>query len=165
MSSGHPPASCAGPTCKACGRASGHWPRCGALPRTTALDAAHRQWALVILVALALGLLHAHFGAYPGAARQRRNVSNPSCDHMRAFPLLATLRTGVMLRFDRLVLHLIGLAAAYRGVSMGTPPDSWLDTMSIGRSPSHFSFNNPLASSIAASWEYQLKTVLNLLCK
>src|SRR5262245_5944244 len=42
---------------------------------------------------------------------------------------------------------------------MGVPPDSWLDTMSIGRSPSYFSFNNPLASIIAAFWECQLKTV------
>jgi len=42
---------------------------------------------------------------------------------------------------------------------MGVPPGSWLDTMSIGRSPSYFSFNNPLAFIIAASWECQLKTV------
>jgi hypothetical protein len=42
---------------------------------------------------------------------------------------------------------------------MGAPPDSWLDTMSIGRNSSYFSFNNPLASIIAASWECQLKTV------
>src|SRR5262245_40717684 len=43
---------------------------------------------------------------------------------------------------------------------MEAPPDSWLETMSIGRSPSYFSGNHPLASIIAASWECQLKTVI-----
>jgi hypothetical protein len=42
---------------------------------------------------------------------------------------------------------------------MRAPPDSWLDTISIGRSPSYFSFNNRLGPLIAVSWECQLKTV------
>ena len=41
---------------------------------------------------------------------------------------------------------------------MRAPPDSWLDTISIGRSPSYFSFNNWLGSIMAVSWECQLKT-------
>jgi len=39
------------------------------------------------------------------------NVSNTSCDHMLAFSLCPTLRTGVMRGLDRLVLNVIGLAA------------------------------------------------------
>src|SRR5215468_3171391 len=42
---------------------------------------------------------------------------------------------------------------------MGAPPDSWLDTISIGRSPSYFSFNNRVCHLIAIPWAGQLKTV------
>src|SRR5215813_5946954 len=42
---------------------------------------------------------------------------------------------------------------------MRAPPDSWLHTISIGRSPAYFSFNNRLCYIIAIPWEYQLKTV------
>jgi hypothetical protein len=38
-------------------------------------------------------------------------VSNTSCDHMFAFALCPTLRTGVMLGLDRLMLNVIGWAA------------------------------------------------------
>src|SRR5215468_11214026 len=42
---------------------------------------------------------------------------------------------------------------------MGAPPYSWLHTISIGRSPAYFSFNNRLCYIIVIPWEYQLKTV------
>src|SRR5262249_44028194 len=45
---------------------------------------------------------------------------------------------------------------------MGAPPDSWLATISIGRSPAYFSFNNRLGYNIAIPWECQLKTVKKL---
>src|SRR5215475_12582353 len=50
---------------------------------------------------------------------------------------------------------------------MGAPPDGWLDTIPIGRSPSYFRFNNRLCSIIAVSWECQLKTVVKItrICK
>src|SRR5215470_9563641 len=44
---------------------------------------------------------------------------------------------------------------------MGAPPDSWLDTISIGRSPSYFSFNNRVCHLVAIPWAGQLKTVQN----
>src|SRR5262249_28749055 len=46
---------------------------------------------------------------------------------------------------------------------IGAPPDSWLATISIGRSPAYFSFNNRLGYNIAIPWECQLKTVENYL--
>src|SRR5262249_42699372 len=42
---------------------------------------------------------------------------------------------------------------------MGAPPESWLETISIGRSPAYFSFTNRLCYIIAIPWECQLKTV------
>src|SRR5262249_35978505 len=42
---------------------------------------------------------------------------------------------------------------------MGAPPYSWLHTISIGRSPAYFSFNNRLCYIIVIPWECQLKTV------
>jgi hypothetical protein len=72
---------------------------------------------LEILAAFASGLIHAHLDDYPGAAMQSRYVSNTSRDHVLVFTLLATLRTGVMLRFDRLALNIIVLTADYRNIS------------------------------------------------
>jgi len=69
------------------------------------------------LAALASGLLHADVGDNPGTAMESGNVSNTSCYHMLTFSLCPTLRTGVMLRLDRLVLHVIGLAADKIGIS------------------------------------------------
>src|SRR5262249_32459812 len=42
---------------------------------------------------------------------------------------------------------------------MGGPPDSWLATISIGRSPAYFSVNNRLGYNIPIPGECQLKTV------
>src|SRR5215475_2441376 len=79
---------------------------------------------------------------------------------MLAVSLGPTLRTGGRLRLDRLGLNVIGLAADQIGISpRRAPPASWLDTISIGRSPFYFSCINPLCSMIAVSWESQLKTV------
>src|SRR5678816_672840 len=71
---------------------------------------------LEILAACTAGLIHAHVGDDPGAAPQSRNMSNASREHVLTVALLATLRTGVMLGFDRLVLNIIVLSADYRDV-------------------------------------------------
>jgi hypothetical protein len=47
-------------------------------------------------------------------------VSNASSDHVRAFPFLTILRTGVMLGFDRLVLNIIVLTAESRALTVRT---------------------------------------------
>jgi hypothetical protein len=74
---------------------------------------------LAILAACASGLLDANVGHNPGTAMKSCNVRNTSCDHMLAFALCPTLRTGGMLGLDRLVLHVIGLAAEKNRESPG----------------------------------------------
>src|SRR5215510_12130594 len=78
-----------------------------------------RNRSLKILATGTAGLVDANVSDDPAAAIESRNVSNTSRDHVLAFPFLATLRTGVMLGLERLVLNLIVLAADDRGVSHG----------------------------------------------
>jgi hypothetical protein len=74
-----------------------------------------------------------------------RNVRHTSRAHVLAFAFYPALRTRVILGLDRLMLHIIGLTADKIGIShRGAPPDRWLDTISIGRSPFYFSCINPL---------------------
>src|SRR5262245_11597308 len=72
---------------------------------------------LEILATGTSGLVDPNIGDNPGATVESPNVSNTSRDHVLAFAFFTTLRTGVLFGLDRLVLHLIGLAADDRGVA------------------------------------------------